>query len=158
MTGEKHKQDFALQKLTEYLARTCHRNTPERLEILEAARTLTSGFSVEELASAVEARGVRVSLATVYNAVELFVSAGILARYFGNRGARFEMLPANRHHLVCLNCGKIKSVKDQSFSEVLRARHYSAFTASYFEMTVYGVCSACARKAKKTNINTRIKK
>lgn len=158
MTGEKHKQDFALQKLTEYLARNCRRNTPERLEILEAARTLTSGFSVEELASAVEARGVRVSLATVYNAVELFVAAGILARYFGSRGARFEMLPANRHHLVCLNCGKIKSVKDQSFSEVLRARHYSAFTASYFEMTVYGVCSACARKAKKTNINTRIKK
>ena len=85
MTGEKHKQDFALQKLTEYLARTCRRNTPERLEILEAARTLTSGFSVEELASAVEARGVRVSLATVYNAVELFVAAGILARYFGSR-------------------------------------------------------------------------
>jgi len=86
MTGEKHKQDFALQKLTEYLARTCRSNTPERLEILEAARTLTSGFSVEELASAVEARGVRVSLATVYNAVELFVAAGILARYFGSPG------------------------------------------------------------------------
>jgi len=32
MTGEKHKQDFALQKLTEYLARTCRRNTPERLD------------------------------------------------------------------------------------------------------------------------------
>ena len=158
MTGEKHKQDFALQKLTEYLARTGRRNTPERLEILEAARSLVTGFSVEELANAVAARGVRVSLATVYNAVELFVAAGILARYFGSRGALFEILPANRHHLVCLSCGKTKAVKDQSFSEVLRARHYSAFTASYFEMTVYGVCSACARKAKKTNINTRLKK
>ena len=158
MTGEKHKQDFALQKLTEYLARTGRRNTPERLEILEASRSLSTGFTVEELSAAVAARGVRVSLATVYKTLELFVAAGILARYFANKGARYEMLPANRHHLVCLNCGKTKAVKDQSFSEVLRARHYSAFTASYFEMTVYGVCSACARKAKKTNINTRIKK
>lgn len=158
MTGEKHKQDLALQKLTEYLARTGRRNTPERLEILEAARSLGAPFTVEELASAVEARGVRVVRATLYNTVELLVSAGIIARYYGSRGARYEMLPANRHHLVCLRCGKTKSVKDQSFSEVLRARHYSAFTASYFEMTVYGICSACARKAKKSNINTTIKK
>lgn len=158
MTGDKHKQDLALQKLTEYLARTGRRNTTERLEVLEAARTLGAGFTVEELAAAVAARGVRVSLATVYNAVEILVSAGVIARYFGTRGARYEMLPANRHHLVCLRCGKIKAVKDQSFTEVLRARHYSAFTASYFEMTVYGTCSACARKAKKTNINTSIKK
>jgi len=158
MTGEKHKSDFALQKLTEYLARTGRRNTPERLEILEAAKSLSSGFTTDDLTAAVAARGIRVSRATVYNAVELFVSAGVTARYFVNRGARYEMMPTNRHHLVCLNCGKTKAVKDQSFSEVLRARHYSAFTASYFEMTVYGICSACARKAKKTNINTRIKK
>lgn len=158
MTGEKHKQDLALQKLTEYLARTGRRNTPERLEILEAARSLGSAFTVEDLAAGVAARGVRVAQATVYNTVELLVAAGVIARYYSSRGARYEMLPANRHHLVCLSCGKTKAVKDQSFSEVLRARHYSAFTASYFEMTVYGICSACARKAKKSNINTTIKK
>ncbi len=158
MTGEKHKQESALQKLNEYLARTGRRNSTERLEILEAAHSLGSGFTAEELMGAVASRGVPVSRATVYNAVNLFVSAGVLARYYGESGARYEMLPANRHHLVCLHCGKIKAVKDQSFSEVLRARHYSAFTASYFEMTVYGVCSACARKAKKSNINPSIKK
>lgn len=155
---EKQKQETAQQMLSDYLLRTGRRNTRERREILAAVCDLTSGFAVEELAAAVAARGVRLSQATVYNAVELFVAAGILTPFFGNRATRYRLLPANTHHLVCLNCGKEKDVRDKPFAEILRARHYSAFTASYYEITVYGVCSSCARKAKKSNTNTNIKK
>ena len=158
MTGEKLKQDSVQQKLSEYLVRTGRRNTAERNEILEAARGIGKSFSMEDLAEAVSQRGVRVSQATLYNTVELLVDAGVLGRYYGTGETTYGILPCNRHHLVCLKCGRVKVVKDKSFSEVLRARHYSAFTASYFEMTVYGVCSTCARQAKKTNINTSIKK
>lgn len=149
MTVDTQKQEAAQQKLADYLKRTGRRNTTERREILRAAGLLTSGFTAEDLLKKVDESGVRVSVATVYNTIDLLISAGVLARTFSREGSRYRLLPGNSHHLVCLTCGKIKEMRDQSFGEVLRARHYSAFTATYFEMTVYGVCSACARKAKK---------
>lgn len=153
-SSDKHRQDMAAQRLSEYMARTGRRNTPERRALLDVIATLAPSFSIEDAMAAMEDIGMHVSQATVYNNMDIFVAAGIVGRFYGANGAQYQLLPANKHNLVCITCGKIKNIKDQSFSEVLRARRYSAFTASYYQMTVYGICSTCARKSKKTNIKS----
>lgn len=145
----------ALARLNSYIEQQGGRKTPERVRILEVVFGEDGFFTVAQLHERVSQTGVRLTAATVYKTVETLVHLGIVGRFQGALNtAVYRRLPGNCHRLVCLTCGKVKLVKEQAVPEVLRARHYSAFTAAYFEMTVYGTCSTCARKAKKVKNNT----
>lgn len=149
MNVESHKNSGASQILSEYLERTHRRRTPERFTILSAAESLKGHFSVERLCRVLEKDGERIARATVYNTVEMFLEAGILAsRCFDGSTTVYELAGEAHHHLVCSKCGRVKDVRDPALDEYLRTRRYSAFTPAQFSLTVHGVCSACARRAK----------
>lgn len=136
----------------EFLQRTGRRCTPERFMILEAIESLTGHFMVKEVCRILADQSRHVALATVYSTVQSLVDCGLVRRLHIDDGAvRYEVSPTSHHHLVCTRCGKIKDVHDTTLEDVLRARRYSAFTPAYFSLSVYGVCSSCARKARQTD-------
>ena len=133
----------------EFLQRTRRRCTPERFMILGVVESLQGHFTVKEVCRRLADRGEHVATATVYSTVQNLVDCGLVKRLHIDEGAvRYEVSPTSHHHLVCTRCGKIKDVHDTTLEDVLRARRYSAFTPAYFSLSVYGVCSACARKAR----------
>ena len=137
--------------LDDYLRRTNRRHTSERTALLECVLATKGRFSIDTLRLNAEKTGMRVSVATVYNTVELFVECGLVVRHrFGSRTSMYEKASVgdNHYHLVCTNCGKIKDVHDADLSKMLSRRRYVGFTPAYFAVSVYGVCSACRRKAK----------
>lgn len=167
MISDHIKDTPSAQILSEYLRRMHRRCTPERYMVLASAESLAGHFTVEELCERLSADNRRVATATVYSSLQLLAECGLVRRLRLDDGVmRYEVEPGNHHHLICTRCGKIKDVRDSSLDDYLRGRRYSAFTPSQFSLSVYGICSACMRKARKSDKskqqqskkNTRIKK
>lgn len=152
MNDEKSKE-LARATFSAYLKSRRLRHTTERDIVLEKVLEMPGDFSVETLhASLTQAE--RVSLATVYNTMQLLTGAGIVRRHtFDGTSSRYERASsANENiflHLVCTECGKIRAVKDTEISRAINARRFPTFHTTYFTLCIYGVCSRCARRQKK---------
>ena len=127
------------------------RRTPERCEVLNHALRFVKLFTIEDLRKSLQQANFRISLATLYNTVDLLVDANILRRMSsGNNSVAYERVDNVRFiHLLCLECGKVKLVKDTGFMAYMNARRFVAFTTSYYNLTVYGTCNDCARRIKR---------
>lgn len=145
---------------TEYLQGKKLRKTPERYAILDKVCDMTEHFHIDTLYSELEATSYHVSLATVYNTMDLLIDCGLVRRHqFNNQPAQYEKVSGvgNHHHLICTQCGRIKDVKDQELLKMMNARRYPAFHTSYFAINVYGVCSRCQRRGKSKSKTTKQK-
>ena len=132
-----------------FLRTTGRRRTPERFSILESALEFRKQFTVEDLEEAMLQKNFIVSKATIYNTVLLFVEAGVVRQFSIDNRSHYERIDdVNFIHLKCEHCGRVKLVKDTNFMAYMNARKYPAFTTSYYNLTVYGVCNDCARKIK----------
>lgn len=150
MTPEELRTTTAAQTLTAHLRTKGLRCTIERYMVLQTALAMKGHFTTEELAGRLSADGYRVALATVYSTLPLLIECSFIRPLFVAGGVRlYETCIAGHHHLVCNVCGKIKDVRDSALDEHLRAKRYSAFTPQQFSITAFGICSACARKARK---------
>jgi Fur family ferric uptake transcriptional regulator len=137
-----------------YLQSKGLRRTPERLMVLERAMEMSGHFTVEALHESISSQR-HLSLATVYNTLQLLMDAGIVSRHqFDGQtplyGVALSQEGHGHQHLVCVKCGKVKEVRDPELDKYLNAKRYTAFTASHFLVTVYGVCSSCARRRRKS--------
>lgn len=152
MVDEKNKIP-AKNKFTLYLKDKKLRKTPERFAILDRIFSLSSHFDIESLYSMLEDDSYHVSKATIYNTIELLIDCGLVRRHsFDNRQSKYEKVVTtspNHHHLICTECGKIKEVKDNDFQAYMNAKKYNAFTTTYYQLYVYGICNNCIRKKKR---------
>lgn len=150
----------AKSKFAMYMETQNMRKTPERFAILEMAMSFGEHFSADELYRRMEEDSYHVSRATIYNTLDLLTDCGILRRHqFGSNQSQYECMAEtlNHHHLICTECGKIKEIKDTELIKYMNTKRYPAFTASYYVLYIYGVCNACARRAKrKMNTNKKI--
>ena len=138
--------------LTEYLKAKRLRKTPERYAILDKVCEMNKHFDIEALYAAIEGDGYHVSRATIYNTMELLTDCGLVRRHqFGSQPAQYECVAglSTHIHLICQQCGKIKEAKDPELIAFMKNRNYSAFHQAFFNMYVYGLCSACARRNKR---------
>ena len=124
---------------------------PERYKILEQVLAFPKQFAVEDLEQAMASNAFVVSKATIYNTIDLLVTAGILRRLSVGAGPTlYERVEAVSYiHLMCEHCKKVKLVKDLNFMAYMNARKFAAFTTSYYNLTIYGVCNDCARRIKR---------
>ncbi len=154
MTADDKNTVAARAALVQHLTRRRLRKTPERFAILDRVMDLNRHFVADDLFARMEEEGYHVSRTTVYNTLELLVSAGLLRRHnFGSTRAQYELtsgLGSNHHHLVCTKCGKIKEVKDSQLQNMLNNRSYPAFHPEWHDLIVYGICSTCMRRARRT--------
>ena len=161
MSDERTKTT-AITAFTQYMTKHKLRKTPERYAILEKVMEMNSHFIIDSLHQLLEADGYHVSLATVYNTMQLLVDAGLVRRHtFGKQTAQYEKIigsAINHHHLVCSRCGKVKEVSDPEVDAVLGSRRYSSFQPAYADLYIYGVCSRCLRKAKRKKAGGGAKK
>lgn len=144
------------QILTDYLHSTGRRCTPERFMVLAGVEAMKGHFSAEELLARMQDEGKVISRGTVYTNLKLLQDCGLVQSVLMESGLRrYQWTGTPHHHLMCCQCGKIKDVKDPELDEILRSRRYSAFTPTSFSVSVSGICSACARKARKSKSNKK---
>ncbi len=130
---------------TEYLIEKKHRKTPERYHILEEIYAYDGHFNAESLYNLMQEK-YRVSLATIYNTLELLLDCNLIIKHqFGDQVAQYEKTfgAGIHHHLVCTNCGKIKEFSDKGIRTAIQSKKFSGFTSSHYSLYIYGTCKKC---------------
>ena len=87
------------------------RVTRQRVAVLDALARIGGHRTAEEVATSLEAAGVRVPRASLYHALGSLAAAGVLmVADAGPGAARYEAAVSWHHHLVCRSCGAIVDV------------------------------------------------
>ena len=147
-----------VRKFNEYLDAHGMRRTTERYAILQRVMNISGHFTIEELQQLIEGDGFHVSRSTVYNTVELLMEAKMLRRHvFEGMQAQYERITLPHTHLICTTCGKVKEVRDQNFAAFMNAQRFNAFNSDHYCLYMYGTCSTCARKLKRSHQSTKEK-
>ena len=147
---EKNDYVQAEATLTHYLTTHKLRNTTERRKVLEYIYSHEGHFTAQSLHEDLNA-DFRVSLATVYSALELFTKLNLVAKHqFSSECVEYERFSANQthHHRICTQCGQVKEFTDLKIRRSINNRSFTAFEISHFSLYVYGVCKKCQRKMK----------
>lgn len=137
------------QVLDDYLEMNNHRKTPERYAILDAIYSLKGHFSLEELDEVLSnERHFRVSRATLYNTMRLFIQLRLVVRHRFQGNTMYEACYNNGSHVhqVCTTCGKTIEVESPELAEAIQALHLKRFRKDGFALYIYGICSNCQAK------------
>ena len=117
--------------------------------VLEQVCLLPQPFTAEQLLKACEAQ--RITVGTVYNALNLFLDANLVhatKRQRGLSATEYELTtgPNNRFEIICRKCGRVAEVRDPVIVQTIMERKYSNFNAQHFSLSIYGECKICRRK------------
>lgn len=125
------------------------RVTHTRRLIAETACTFQRAFTIDELADRVrENDPAGGSTATVYRAVAAMEMTGFLARVGEREGhSLYARCGAedHHHHIVCDECGRIAHA-ECPLEAAIEAAARDGFVITRHEVTMYGLCPACAAR------------
>lgn len=131
--------------LDNYLLEKKHRKTPERYAILKEIYEHEGHFNAEMLYNRMLEK-YRVSLATIYNTLELLLECNLIIKHqFGEHVAEYEKTFGTgiHHHLVCTNCGKIKEFSDKGIRSAIQSKKFANFELTHYSLYLYGICKKC---------------
>ena len=137
---------------TEYLVKKNHRKTPERYAVLEHIYQHEGHFDAELLYNAMQ-KDYRVSLATVYNTLDLLLDCSLIVKHpFAGHTAQFEKTFGSsiHHHLVCSKCGTVKEFSDKKIRTTIQSKSFASFETTHYSLYLYGLCNKCKSNKKRS--------
>jgi len=128
------------------------RVTAPRTAMLRALAKARSPLAVEAVR---RAAGKDADLVTAYRTMESMEKLGLVRRHLLESGKNlYELADPRRpdhhhHHVVCRACGRMDPIEGCRAAEFEKAAAKMGFTELTHVLEIYGVCAACAAKAKK---------
>lgn len=130
--------------------------TSQRLMVLNILSTHgDEHLTVEEIYDLAKEESPEIGLATIYRTVQVLLELHVIEKVtFDDGFARYELNGEEtgsghrHHHAICTQCGKVYSLE----TDLLDTLEKQVFKSLGFEVTdhevkLYGLCSACRRKA-----------
>lgn len=124
--------------------------TAQRLAVLRAVAS-EPHLTADRVAELVRREIGSISLQSVYDALNLFVSGGVIRRIQpAGSPARFEdRVGDNHHHLICRRCGRVVDVKCAAGrARCLKASDDQGFEIDEAEVAYWGQCPECVAKSR----------
>ncbi|MBQ2554567.1 MAG: transcriptional repressor [Prevotella sp.] len=150
---DSNEKDRVKAQFTEYLQTNHRRKTPERYAILDAAYDMDALFSLDDLNLLLEEKHFRVSMATLYNTVNLLVKAQLLVRHKMEQQTLYEAEHSFGHcYQKCSICGKTKAISKKDVVPVVENMKLRWFKKHDFSLIVFGICGSCQNKMKKNKL------
>jgi Fur family ferric uptake transcriptional regulator len=136
-----------LQIFREYLQGRGLRRTLERERVLQEIFQIHQHFDVDELYLRLRTQGTKVSKASIYRALPLFIDCGLVREVDFNDGHwHYEHIYGHslHNHLRCLGCGEILEFEEPLLKilEHSLARKY-AYRIKAHQWEVQGYCANC---------------
>lgn len=147
---EESSYESIKEVFNEYLKKHKQRKTTERYAILEHIYSYDGHFNADILFNLLQ-QDYRVSLATVYNTLDLLLEAKLIIKHqLGGQFAQYEKAFGNNthHHLVCTNCGKVKEFSDKQIRTSIQTRSFAHFHMSHYSLYLFGLCGKCEIESK----------
>lgn len=132
--------------LVEALDRAGHRRTGPRLTVAGLVATHHGHFTAADLVADARRLQPGIGRATVFRALELFTSLGLVERVDlpGGDHAYVACDPVHHHHAICTGCGRSLDVDDLGLTGVLAEMgRRSGFRVTAHRLEVFGLCTAC---------------
>lgn len=112
-------------------------------------------LTVEEIYDLAKEESPEIGLATIYRTVQVLLELHVIEKVtFDDGFARYELNGEEtgsghrHHHAICTQCGKVYSL-ETDFLDTLEKQVFESlgFEVTDHEVKLYGLCSACRRKA-----------
>ncbi len=136
--------NIAEQRFLQFLRERGARRTPERIATLRKVYEMKSHFEVEQLHAELQKTIPGISLATVYNTLELLLKANLVMRLqLGENRTYYErMLGSKQHdHLYCNQCRRIIEFCDPGIQQIKdQMGAILQFEISRHSLLLYGDC------------------
>lgn len=124
--------------------------TLQRRVILEAVLQRDDHPTADQIYEAVQDRIPQLSRTTVYRTLDTLLELGVIRRvHLAGATGRFDGKIRRHHHLVCMHCGKIIDIDDESLDQLpVPKRKLQGFEVDDFSVQFSGTCSDCRKKRK----------
>lgn len=141
-TGSKDATERRVRKALEVGG---HRFTAQRGAVYGALDGNRSHPTADEIFTAVRRAIADISLATVYKALEAFVSCGLARKLtIGPGPARYDSRTDEHDHVRCLSCGRVADVEDGHLPQGLEALgRKTDFEVVGYRLELVGYCPHC---------------
>jgi len=136
----------AADHLVAALGRDGHRLTEPRRAVARLIATREGHFTAAELVDETRRLHLDVGRATVFRALELFASLGLVERIDLPEGVHAYVAcePLHHHHAICTGCGRSLDVADHGLVDMLgEIGRRSGFRVTAHRLEIFGLCSAC---------------
>ena len=120
-----------------------YRLTRPRRAILDYLATTASHPSVRAIYQAVRARCHNLSLATVYNTIQVLEREGLIKVFDLDGEKRCEINLSPHINLICTQCGAIQDFEGVSAPSAADLQSLLGFRVLDCHMEYYGLCAAC---------------
>lgn len=126
------------------LRKSGQRMTTQREAVYAALCATTEHPTAEELFFSVREAAPGISLATVYNTLEMLVARGLARKLPGERSARYDAACLPHAHARCSKCGIMTDLPQHDVTAVLQHLQVpEGFTPRTASIEVEGLCACC---------------
>ena len=123
------------------------RITPQRIAIVDYLLKTADHPSAEHIHKVIQKGYPMVSLSTIYKTLDLLKKRKLVNEIEVEGEARFDAHTDEHINLVCMNCGKIEDVNEDSLKEIQsKAARKSKYLILKSSFELFGYCSTCKSK------------
>ncbi len=136
-----------LEELVSSLREEGFRITPQRVAILDYLLKTDDHPSAEYIHKIIRKKYPMVSLSTVYKTLDLLKEKKLVNEIEVDGESRFDAHTDAHINLVCMKCGKIDDVDEDSLNEIQnRAAKKSKYLILKGSFELFGYCNNCKSK------------
>ena len=136
-----------LEDLVSSLREEGFRITPQRVAILDYLLKTSDHPSAEYIHKIIQKKYPMVSLSTIYKTLDLLKEKKLVNEIEVDGETRFDAHTDAHINLVCMNCGKIDDVDEDSLNEIKnRAARKSKYLILKGSFELFGYCTICKSK------------
>ena len=134
------------EELTALLRARGQRVTPQRLVIHRVLRQRGRHLTAEDVREAVKHDLPGTSTPTVYATLDLLADLGLVRRiHVGAGPTLYDARTDTHHHTICTICGRVDDLDGPAdLSTLVRAARSAGFDPVQIDLSVSGLCPACA--------------
>ena len=136
-----------IEELVNSLREEGFRITPQRIAIVEYLLKTDDHPSAEHIHKIVQKKYPMVSLSTVYKTLDLLREKKLVNEIKVEGEARFDAHTDEHINLVCMNCGKIDDIDEDSIKEIqTKVARKSKYMILKSNFELFGYCNNCKSK------------
>ncbi len=118
--------------------------TIQRLAVLEFLHNSSSHPTAEAIHTKLKKKYPMMSLATVYNTLDMLKQAGEIQELTIGNAKHFDPIPQSHHHLYCRVCKRIIDVEISC--PVCKSGRVQGHKVEEVQAVFYGICSDCLQR------------